>query len=143
MNNLDFNNIISFVGSDENSTIHLLYKIKLTVNLLFYNEAFNDLIRYSLTNNEFGKKLILGNSILHNFLITSIISNNDEEESYVIVMKYIKKTTHDQFKPGMINAITLKKFRINDLYWKNESEIAFNNTTGNEYIVKISFFNRN
>jgi hypothetical protein len=141
--NLDFSNAIAFIGNDDKSTFDFLYKIKVAINLLFDEQAFMELIRHSVVNYEKGKRFVLGNSSLHNFIVTSLIANNDDDESYVIILKYIQKINELQNEPGTINTITLKRFKINDLSWENKAEISFMNSKGNEYSMKISFFNRN
>ncbi|MBA7511570.1 hypothetical protein ES705_03566 [subsurface metagenome] len=143
LNNLDLDNTISFIGNDDRSTYDLLYKIKVTINLLFNNDAFMELLRYSIRNNDIGKKLTVGNSLVQNFIITSIMSNDNDAENYVIVMKYFQKIHSLRFTPGTINSITLKKFRINDIMWENKAEISFVNRMGVEYNLKISFFRNN
>ena len=143
LNDLNLKNAVSFIGNTNRSTCYLLYKIKVIVNILFDNNTFMELIRYSPMNTDSDRNYILGNSAIHNFIITSIVSNRKNEESYVVVMKYIQKITGLQNEPGTINRITLKRLKFNEIYWNNKAEISFMNTKGNEYIVKISFFNRN
>lgn len=143
IHNLDLDNTVSFIGNTARTTFDLLYKIKVTINLLFNDQAFMELIQQSVANNEIGKRFIIGNSSLHNFVITSVISNNKDEESYVIILKYVHKIHEIQHEPGTINSITLKRFRINKLSWENRADISFINTIGKEYNLKISFFNRN
>lgn len=143
LNRLDLNNAISFIGNDERNTYDLLDKIKVSLNLLFNDQTFMELIKHSIVNNKIGKKFILGNSSLHNFIVTSVISNCEEEESYVIVLKYIQKINELQKEPGTINCIILKRYKINELNWENKAEISFMNMNGHEYIMKISFFNHN
>jgi len=143
LNDLNLKNAVSFIGNTNRSTYDFLYKIKVIVNMLFNNNTFMELIRYSTMNINGDKSYILGNSAIHNFIITSIVSNRKNEESYMVVMKYIQKITGLQNEPGTINRITLKRLKFNEIYWNNKAEISFMNTKGNEYIVKISFFNNN
>ncbi len=143
LNNLNFSNAVAFIGNNNQSTFDLLYKIKIAVNLLFDKQAFMELIRYSIVNYKKGKRFVLGNSSLHNFIITSVFANNEDEESYVIILKYIQKINELPNEPGTISSITLKRFKISDLNWENKAEIFFMNTRGNEYNMKICFFNRN
>ena len=143
LNNLDFKNAVTFIGNDDKSTFNLLYKIKVAVNILFDEQTFMELIRHSVVNSLKSKRFVLGNSSLQNFIVTSVIANNDDEESYVIILKYIQKINDLQNEPGTISSITLKRFKINDLSWKNKADITFVNSNGSEYNMKISFFNRN
>jgi hypothetical protein len=140
---LDVYNTILFIGNNDNSTFNLLCKIKLCINLLFDYHTFIQLIKHSITNSELGKRYILGNSSLHNYIVTSVISNSNEEESYIVVLKHIQKIQSLQNEPGNINNIILKKFKINELYWENKLEISYMNINGKKYNMKISFFNRN
>ncbi|MGD2035596.1 MAG: hypothetical protein PVF73_11100 [Bacteroidales bacterium] len=143
LNNLDYSNAVSFIGNENNSTFDLLYKVKITINLLFNNEVFMELIKHSVVKNEIGGKYILGNTMLHNFIITAAIGMEENEKSYVVVLKCIPKIAYLDTEPGTIQRITLKRLKINKLEWSNKAEISFKNTNGHEYIMKISFFNRN
>lgn len=143
LNKLDFSNAVAFIGNDDKSTFNLLYKIKVAVNLLFDEKAFLELIGHTIEKYEKDRRFTLGNTSLHNFIITSVIANNEDEESYVIILKYIQKINDLQNEPGTISSVTLKRFKINELNWENKAEITFMNSLGNEYIMKISFFNRN
>jgi hypothetical protein len=143
LNNLDFKNAVAFIGNDDKSTFNLLYKIKVAVNILFDEQTYMELIRHSVVNSLKSKRFVLGNSSLHNFIVTSVIANNDDEESYVIILKYIQKINDLENEPCTISSVTLKRFKINGLSWKNKADITFVNSNGSEYNMKISFFNRN